>query len=86
MPVAKTPVPMTKILNTPTPAMKELSNLVSNPTIDFSRKQMMSFKGQPYHARYLSCDVSFVDTDSVLDHDQHVLQKTGWGTNVKAFQ
>ena len=59
-----------------------MKNLVTNPTIDFSRKQMMAFKGQPYHARYVSCDLNF-KTDNTLDHDQHIFRKVGWGSNVK---
>ena len=46
---------------------------------------MMAFKGHPEHARYMSCDVN-IRTESDLDHDQHVLLKTGWGTTNKDLQ
>lgn len=67
----KTPLPEQSLPNrkeTNTKAMQELKNLVGDPSISFTRKQMMAFKGQPYHARNLSCDVNF-KTQYALDHD-----------------
>ena len=46
---------------------------------------MMAFKGQPYHARNLSCEVNF-KTHNALDHDQHVLRKIGWGTQMEKLK
>lgn len=84
----KTPLPESSLANrkeSSTMAMSELKNLVANPSINFSRKQMMAFKGQPYHARNLSCDVNF-KTQYALDHDQHVMRKIGWGTKMQNLQ
>ena len=43
---------------------------------------MLATRGQPYHARHISCNINF-NVDQALDHDQHVFRKSGWGSNIK---